>query len=427
MNHLNDQLSDANDRACALDNELTALKDAKSATEATLATTNEALAAVRAEVDSMKNVTGDELSHLQKKLDAVEEEKHAQETQLKDYVERLRTTEEKLTSMKAEKKKLKDSATAKNKELTQLRERVKALGSESNDEVKRVLSQLAELQELQKTTVAERDAANASKVDLEQRLTTLESEREGLMSSASKANTMAARLSELETEIATVRANEEKTLTEMSDLADTNNALIDKLTEELEAVRASGDADAQRRVGELNATLGEAQYEAASLRNALDEARASIASMSELQARVATAEANLATANEVQKDLSAKLSEANAALARQQNAPPSTPPPSSASRRIPRTPSEHSTPSVSIIDIESGEKDRAESPSKTMRMWRDSRVTGRVPKSVQPAMDVCDRAFVRFFRVMRTQPALRFAALSYWALIHAWLFLRFVL
>ena len=72
------------------------------------------------------------------------------------------------------------------------------------------------------------------------------------------------------------------------------------------------------------------------------------------------------------------------------------------------------------VDIESG--DRAESPSKSMRIWKDSRVTGRVPKPFQPVMDFCDNAFIRFFRVMRTQPSLRFAALSYWACLHAWLF-----
>ena len=230
-------------------------------------------------------------------------------------------------------------------------------------------------------------------------------------------NASAARIAEFEKEIAEMRSMEEKTLGEMSAMADEKNAVIARLTEELDAVKAKGASDAQGRVGELNAALSQAQHEAATMRAAVEEARATAAATDDLRARLTQAEADAATALEVQKDLTAKLNESNAALAKAQSAPPSTPPPpSSASRRKPRTPSDSSI----TIDVESG--DRAESPSKSMRIWKDSRVTGRVPKRFQPAMEFCDTAFIRFFRVMRTQPSLRFAALSYWAFLHAWLF-----
>jgi len=496
--YLTDELAAASDLADVARKEIDSLITAKAAVEASLVATSDKFLALMAEADATTSSASDELALLQNKLDAVEEEKHAQETQLKEYFERLRSFEEAYALVNAEKSALSDSIEAKNEELARLRDRVGSLESESSDQVKYMLTELSALREAQTAAAAEldsikvardasearlltlesersaaasaaaaqaadaaeladrlereieilrareektlsdalgaadeksaliaaRDSAEASREVLLERLAALEIERDELASaSAAQASAASALAVELEAEIAALRVRENNSLTAMSDVADERNALIAALTAELENVKVNGAMDAQRRVGELEAALDAVRSEAVSLRRALDEASQSLTSLADVKARASLAEANLASAHEVQKDLAAKLAESSAAL---RVAPPT--PPSSAARRVPRTPSEHGANSMSIIDVdvEAGDRDHGESPSKTMRMWRDSRVVGKAPKIAQPIMDVCDRAFVRFFRVMRTNPGLRFAAMCYWAIIHAWLFLRFV-
>jgi len=371
VHQMESQFYEVNTRCEQLEQEIASMTDARSRLESELESKTNEIAELRSATDAVKSSATNELSQTQAKLDAVEQEKFVQENQLKEYAERLQSADAELSSMKTEYEKLRISVTEKNQELNQLREQMKSIDGIANEEFERVNREFGELR-----------ASHAK----------------------------------LEHEVTELRSMEEQTLMEMNELAEEKNAVIDKLTQELDAVKSSGDAAAQGRIGELNTALGEARAEATSLRTALDEANASLGSMQELQTRLQQTEMNLATSNEAQKDLSERLAEAKAALTQHQQALPSTPPPpTSASRRLPRTPSDSAS-----LDIESGA--RAESPSKSMRIWRDSRVTGRVPKPFQPVMEFCDNAFVRFFRVMRTQPSLRFAALTYWAVLHAWLF-----
>lgn len=420
MRLLQEQLTEADARVEALEKDLKDNASAKSAIEAEMAMTKDEFVELQKSVDAARAEAQDELSNLQAKFDAVDQEKAAQQNQLKEYVERLQGVESKMNELQSEKENLKATIATKNQEASQLRERFKQLSEGSNDEARRIAEELAELHETHKAVLAECEVLSHGREDVEKRLNLVMSERDDFaknwQSEAALLSQATTRLADLEMEI----ANDKKAIAETSASVEEKDTQIAKLTEELEATKASGASEAQGRIGELNAALGQAQFDVTVLRGEIERAHTSLAEMDGLRQHVAELQANLSTSQKVQSDLTAKLSEANDALARQQSQQSSSPPPSSAARRMPRTPSDTSQ---QAIDIESG--DRSESPSKTIRIWRDSRVTGRAPKQLQPIMEFCDSAFVRFFRVMRTQPSLRFAALSYWALVHAFLFLHF--
>jgi|AntAceMinimDraft_5_1070358.scaffolds.fasta_scaffold64480_2 hypothetical protein len=62
------------------------------------------------------------------------------------------------------------------------------------------------------------------------------------------------------------------------------------------------------------------------------------------------------------------------------------------------------------------------SPKGTVfRGWRDARVLQPIPGRLQPALDMSDKLFVSFTRMMRSYPMLRLAGLSYWLMLHLWL------
>jgi chromosome segregation ATPase len=415
---LREEISAANVRVQAVEKEAADVAASKSALEKELAAKCDHINELSAKADEARGAVGEELSHTQAKLDAMEEEKIVAEKQLKEYVERLQGVDAELSALKDEKEKLKVAITEKNQETSQLREHIKSMNAGSSEELSRVNEALTDLRVSHESAIAEREALLVARADVEERLAKVEAERDSLARDVASTSEAASRVAVLEKEIADIRVAEEKTLAETTALVEEKSALIARLTAQVEEAKTNGAAGAQSRIGELNAALGEAQGEVSSLRAELRAAQTSLASTRDLQERLVRAEANLTTSQEVQNDLRSKLADANAALSKQQSAPlPSTPPPpTSASRRLPRTPSDSSH----AVDIESG--DRAESPSKSLRVWKDSRVTGRVPARFQPIMEFCDNAFVRFFRVMRTQPSLRFAALSYWAILHAWLF-----
>ena len=415
---LREEISAANVRVQAVEKEAADVAASKSALEKELAAKCDHINELSAKADEARGAVGEELSHTQAKLDAMEEEKIVAEEQLKEYVERLQGVYAELSALKDEKEKLKVAITEKNQETSQLREHIKSMNAGSSEELSRVNEALTDLRVSHESAIAEREALLVARADVEERLAKVEAERDSLARDVASTSEAASRVAVLEKEIADIRVAEEKTLAETTALVEEKSALIARLTAQVEEAKTKGAAGAQSRIGELNAALGEAQGEVSSLRAELRAAQTSLASTRDLQERLVRAEANLTTSQEVQNDLRSKLADANAALSKQQSAPlPSTPPPpTSASRRLPRTPSDSSH----AVDIESG--DRAESPSKSLRVWKDSRVTGRVPARFQPIMEFCDNAFVRFFRVMRTQPSLRFAALSYWAILHAWLF-----
>ena len=268
----------------------------------------------------------------------------------------------------------------------------------------------------------ERDELARAKAAFEERLVHLETERDELANKEAESLSAAygSRIAEFEKEIAEMRSMEEKILGEMSAMADEKNAVIARLTEELDAVKAKGASDAQGRVGELNAALSQAQHEAATMRAAVEEARATAAATDDLRARLTQAEADAATALEVQKELTAKLNESNARA-----------------RRFCQGTERAAVDAAATLFGVSPKTENAvrQFDNHRRRIGRPRRIPveihaylegfsrhGRVRKRFQPAMEFCDTAFIRFFRVMRTQPSLRFAALSYWAFLHAWLF-----
>ena len=214
----------------------------------------------------------------------------------------------------------------------------------SSEELSRVNEALTDLRVSHESAIAEREALLVARADVEERLAKVEAERDSLARDVASTSEAASRVAVLEKEIADIRVAEEKTLAETTALVEEKSALIARLTAQVEEAKTNGAAGAQSRIGELNAALGEAQGEVSSLRAELRAAQTSLASTRDLQERLVRAEANLTTSQEVQNDLRSKLADANAALSKQQSAPlPSTPPPpTSASRRLPRTPSDSS-------------------------------------------------------------------------------------
>ena len=68
------------------------------------------------------------------------------------------------------------------------------------------------------------------------------------------------------------------------------------------------------------------------------------------------------------------------------------------------------------------------SPPLPFKQWRDSRVLGKgtgvkaLQKTLHPCFDASDKAVVSVTKFLRSSPTARVAGVTYWVVLHVWLF-----